>query len=164
MNHFMNTQRILRMKPRIKLKRKQRGAVAIEAALIIPVLILVTIGSIDVGQFINVAQMVSNASREGARIASRDVIENVEDVEDAIFTYFTDAFPKLDSATIGETIQIQITDADGVPIPDGDLSAVESGTELMITVNADFSVIRWIKGPNYFDEEFRSTTTSCRRE
>ncbi len=152
------------MKTFRKSRPNRKAAVAVEAALIIPILIVVTIGSIDVGQFINVAQLVSNASREGARMASRDVVEHVEDVEEAIIQYFVDAYPNLESVTIDETIEILITDGSGNPIPGGDLSSLESGAEILVTVNADFSVIRWLKGPNYFDEEFRSTMTCCRRE
>ena len=142
----------------------RRGAVTVEAALIVPILVLVTIGSIDIGQFINLSQMVSNSSREGARIAGKDTTESVDEVENAIMNYFYDALPNYENSSIDDAVNIQITQGNGQPIPGGDLSALPSGTELLIQVDFEFSVVRWIRGPNYFDEEFRSTVTICRRE
>lgn len=56
MRHLVNRRR-----------RRQRGAVAVEAAIILPVLILLVFGIMDFGWMINRDTMVNNASREGAR-------------------------------------------------------------------------------------------------
>ena len=48
----------------------RRGAVAVEAALVLPVLLLVTFGAIRYGWFFIKLQQITNAARCGARAAS----------------------------------------------------------------------------------------------
>jgi Flp pilus assembly protein TadG len=50
--------------------RRQRGAAAVEFALVAPLMILLTLGIIDFGLYINEASVVGNAAREGARAGS----------------------------------------------------------------------------------------------
>ena len=51
--------------------RAEPGAVAVEFAIILPVLLLLVFGIIDFGHAWYMKQMVSNASREGARYGTR---------------------------------------------------------------------------------------------
>ena len=48
-----------------------RGAVAVELALVLPVILLVTFGALRYGWFFLKAQQVTNAARYGARVAIR---------------------------------------------------------------------------------------------
>ena len=50
--------------------RRQRGAAAVEFALIAPILFVLVFGIIDFGLYINANAVVTNATREGARAAS----------------------------------------------------------------------------------------------
>ena len=50
--------------------QKRRGVVAVEAAIVLPVLIIVMFGTWEVGRLIQVNQIVTNAAREGARLAA----------------------------------------------------------------------------------------------
>jgi len=55
-------------------KRKEsrsRGAAAVEAALVLPILLLVTFGAIKYGWLFLRAQQITNAARYGARVAIR---------------------------------------------------------------------------------------------
>ncbi len=56
--------------PRRSWRRDQDGAVAVEFALIVPMLLLVVFGVLDFGYMLNRSTVVSNASRDGARVAS----------------------------------------------------------------------------------------------
>jgi Flp pilus assembly protein TadG len=49
---------------------RQRGAAALEFALVAPVLILMILGMIDFGMVMNAQALVANAARDGARVAS----------------------------------------------------------------------------------------------
>lgn len=50
--------------------RDQRGAAALEFALIVPVLVMVVFGVVDFGWMVNRDTLVNNAAREGAREGS----------------------------------------------------------------------------------------------
>ncbi len=50
--------------------RNQSGAVAVEFALIMPILFMIVFGIIEFGYMLNRDMIVGNASRDGARVAS----------------------------------------------------------------------------------------------
>lgn len=53
---------------RTRIKNHRRGAVAVEAALIFPLLLLLTFGAIKYGWLFLKAQQITNATRYGARL------------------------------------------------------------------------------------------------
>jgi len=54
-----------------KLRRwRDRGAAAVEFALVVPVLIVLIFGSIEFGLAVQARTMIGNAAREGVRVAS----------------------------------------------------------------------------------------------
>ena len=54
-------------------RKKERGAAAVEFALILPLLMVILFGTIDWGWYFFVQQIVNNAAREGARVGSLTV-------------------------------------------------------------------------------------------
>ncbi|MDO5865652.1 MULTISPECIES: TadE/TadG family type IV pilus assembly protein [Paenarthrobacter] len=54
----------------MKPKKNERGAVAVEMALLLPVLLLILIGVIEFGRALNVQVSLTEAAREGARYAA----------------------------------------------------------------------------------------------
>lgn len=51
-------------------RREERGAAAVEFALVMPILLMLVMGIIDFGYMINRSSMITNAARDGAREAS----------------------------------------------------------------------------------------------
>lgn len=49
---------------------EERGAAAVEFALVLPLLLMIVLGTIDWGWYFYVSQVVTNAAREGARVGS----------------------------------------------------------------------------------------------
>ena len=68
--------------------RGERGAELIEFALVFPMLLLVMLGIIDFGFLFQRYLVVTNAAREGARIAVLAGY-NTQDVENRVKDYFT---------------------------------------------------------------------------
>ncbi|RLS38131.1 MAG: pilus assembly protein [Planctomycetota bacterium] len=53
--------------------RKRLGAAAVEMAMVLPLFMTVTFGSIEIGHALNVSQKLSAVVRDGGRLASKDV-------------------------------------------------------------------------------------------
>jgi len=51
-------------------KESQRGAVAVEMAMLLPLLLLILMGTIEFGRVLNVQISMTQAAREGARYAA----------------------------------------------------------------------------------------------
>jgi len=87
---------------------RSRGVAAVEAALVLPILLLVSFGAIKYGWLFLRAQQITNAARYGARVAVRaDASET--DVTTAITNLMT-AAGMLDSG-----YSVTITLEDGIP-------------------------------------------------
>jgi Flp pilus assembly protein TadG len=71
--------------------RGERGAVAVEFAIILPVLILLILGSMDLGHRYYLQYLTSNASREGARYAAKYTVTNTLPDSIAISSYVKDS-------------------------------------------------------------------------
>jgi Flp pilus assembly protein TadG len=54
----------------------RHGSAAVEFAVILPLLLTLLIGVWEIGRFIQLQQIMSNAARDGARLASQGVIMN----------------------------------------------------------------------------------------
>jgi Flp pilus assembly protein TadG len=140
-----------------------RGTAAVEAALMMPVLVLVLLGAIDIAQYITVSQVVANASREGARVACRATTNNTADVEDVVGDYLRDAFPQLDNTSFQSAAKVQVQ-YNSVAVPSGDLSRVPSGDPLTVEVSFDFAAVRWLPGLEYWGGSVNTSRTVSRRQ
>ena len=59
-------------KPCQSYRKKRRGAAAVEFAVVAPIFLLLVFGMIEYGRMVMVQQVLTNASREGARCAVLD--------------------------------------------------------------------------------------------
>jgi Flp pilus assembly protein TadG len=75
------------LRPRSAARRDDRGAAAVEMALLVPVLLLILFGIIDFGRMLNTQIALSQASREGVRGLALGTSAN------PTTTVQTDAFP-----------------------------------------------------------------------
>lgn len=146
-------------------RMNRRGASAVEAVLVAPILVLVLLGAIDIGQYVNVAQTISNASRESARFACRQDTTTVASVKAHIQDYLQSAFPGMSGKSIQEAFTVTIRDesGDGAVIT-SDLSTIESGSTMSVKVDFDFDTVRWLKNIDYWELDHNGTTTFVRRE
>ena len=70
--------------------KRSRGAAAVEAALVLPMLLLVTFGALKYGWLFLRAQQITNAARYGARVAVR-ADASTDDVTTSIANLMTAA-------------------------------------------------------------------------
>ena len=140
--------------------RRCRGAACVELAAVSPGLIILVLGIVDVGQYLNVGQVVSNASREGARVAARQRTPNVSNVQSTVTSYLTGVYPNLSAADIAVTV----TDGWGSSISGGDLTTINTGSSISVQVDVQFAPVRWISGLSQLDSRTLTRTTVMRRE
>ncbi len=140
-------------------RRQRQGTACIEFAVLSPILLLILLGIIEVGQFVNVGQSVSNASREGARVAARQTTTNVSQVQNAVVNYLTDMHPNLPSSAV----QVTVTGAGG-PVTGANIANVATGTPITVQVVVQFDPVRWINGLTLLDGRALTKSTVTRRE
>ena len=132
---------------RPRLRKKRTGAAAVEFAIVLPVFVLLVFGMIEYGRMVMVQQVITNASREGARRAVLDGATSSE-VQSAVSTYLTNASVNGGSCTLN---------------PANPASAA-SGDPITVTVSVPFSSVSWLPSPMYLGGKTLSAATTMRRE
>lgn len=153
------------MRSRTKRRSRQgrpprRGAAAVEFAIVLPLIFLILVGAIDVGQSIHVSQVVNEASREGARQASRYDESSEAAVAAAVRDYIRGSYPGVGDGSIA----VSMTQSDGTSVASGDLTTVTSGTPLTVQVDLQYSAVRWTVGFPGLTGASIVKATSMRRE
>jgi Flp pilus assembly protein TadG len=142
----------------------RRGGAAVELAIMAPILAFFLLGAIDMGQFVNGEQVVSNASREGARVAARNDTLNVSEVESSVMGYLANSLPGVNPATLDATVQVNVTDAAGDAIAGGDLTTISTGSPISVEVVVQFNSVRFLNAISILDNKTLGMTTVTRRE
>lgn len=125
----------------------RRGAAVVEFAIVAPVFFLLIFGMIEYGRMIMVQQVITNASREGARRAVLDGA-SYGDVQQTVEDY-------LRSGGInGENLTV-------TPNPP---SNAGFGEPVTVTVTVPFDQVSWLPSPMFLGGTDMSATTVMRRE
>jgi Flp pilus assembly protein TadG len=109
----------------------RRGTAAIEFAFVAPLFLTIGIGVIEVGRAITVQQLLTNASREGARVAGNDATILTSSVQAVVNNYLAGAGIR------GATTSVS-------PDPP---SGAANGQSVNVTVRIPFSQVSWISPP-----------------
>jgi hypothetical protein len=94
--------------------KRERGQSLAELALVLPLLLMILVGMVEVGWAMRAHLTVTTASREGARFASRRVFEN-EEIQEVVYVAMLALNPVFDGPDANATIiitQVPI-DSDG---------------------------------------------------
>ena len=119
----------------------------VEFAIIAPLFFLLVFGMIEYGRMVMVQQIITNASREGARRAVLDGA-SAGDVETAVEDFLE---------------QSSITGAE-VTLDPADPSTAAFGDPVTVTVSIDFSEVSWLPSPMYLGGQEMAASTAMRRE
>jgi Flp pilus assembly protein TadG len=110
---------------------RERGAAAVEFALVLPLLLLLVLGGIDYGIYFSDSMALRDAARTGARTAALDPTVDLAAVEDAVREDAAGATGEADvsvevrsDADLGQVVVVcaELTDRAEiglVPLPDG---------------------------------------------
>jgi Flp pilus assembly protein TadG len=128
-------------------RKKRRGTAVVEFAIVAPLFFLLVFGMIEYGRMVMVQQIITNASREGARQAVLDGTTSSE-VKTTVDTFLTNV------SVAGATVTI-------TPDP---LSDADFGDPVTVRVSIDFDQVSWLPSPMFLGETNLSATTVMRRE
>ena len=148
------TKRPFKLEKVSRLCRKhRRGAAAVEFAIIAPLFFLLILGMIEIGRAVMVQQIITNASREGARLAvlpdenNTNVINRVDDI-------------LTDSGIPGATTEILSEFDSPINIQDAGY-----GDVIKVRVSVPFSDVSWLPGSEkYMGNSTLSAITVMRGE
>ena len=128
-------------------RRFRLGAATVEFAVVVPVFFLLVFGMIEFGRMVMVQQVITNASREGARQAVLDGATTTE-VTNAVKSYLTSG------SITGATITVS-------PNPP---SNAAFGDPVTVTVSIPFTKVSWLPSPMFLNGRTLTSTTVMRRE
>lgn len=131
-------------------RRKRRGAAAVEFALVAPLFFLMVCGMIEFGRAIMVQQVLTNSSREGARVAVLDSqTPTASTVTSTVNTYLQNA--GISGAT--------------VTITPAEPTSATYGQPVTVEVSIPFSSVSWLPAPWFLggNTQLRASTV-MRRE
>ena len=111
-------------------RRTQRGASAVEFALILPILILLFFGIVDFGLLIYDKQVITNASREAARAG---IVQKVPRPGVSDITAVVDAYAKDRLVTFGSNKNVATS------VPSGPCAAF--GQDLVVSVSYNYGFL-----------------------
>jgi Flp pilus assembly protein TadG len=127
--------------------RRRRGAAMVEFALVAPVFFLVVLGMVEFGRMIMVQQVLTNATREGAR---RAVVEGATESE--VKTLVTDY---LKNSSVGGTT---------VTVNPSNLPNAGFGDPVTVTVSVPFETISWSGTPWFLGGKTLKASTMMQAE
>lgn len=111
-------------------RRSERGAAAVEMAFVLPVLLLLIFGIIDYGRLLNAQIMMTEAAREGARVAALGLDDDA--IEDRVQTATTGLSPALE---VGSGIAVTACPSDA-----------EADDDATVDLSYDFEFITPVPG------------------
>lgn len=127
---------------RVKNRSRRRGAAAVEFAVVAPVLVLLLTGIWELGRMIEATQVLSNAAREGVRLAANGN-KTSADVDTAVYNYLKGA----GFTTTGYTVKIYNLTANPTPAPNAPSDNPSSAAQLdhlRVYVTLPFNNVKWI--------------------
>lgn len=122
--------------------RDRRGAAVVEMALILPVFFMVILGIVEFGRAMMVAQIVTNAAREGAREAILSGSTN-QSISDQVAAYLKET---CQVAASDVTVTITIVPHSSNPDPLNVLANALEGDQVTVKVSVPFNSVSYLTG------------------
>jgi Flp pilus assembly protein TadG len=113
--------------------RRRSGTAAVEAAFLLPLALILMLGTWEVGRMVEVTQILTNAVREGGRSASTGQNTNSQ-VQQTVLNYLKNAGLPSTLATVT---------VNDLTSPGTDCTAATELDQLQVQVTIPFTAVRW---------------------
>jgi Flp pilus assembly protein TadG len=130
-------------------RRTRRGAAAVEFAVVAPVFFAFTLGMIEIGRAVMVQQILTTASREGARQAVLDGATQTA-VTTFITTYLTAAAVPSGGTTVAFSPSLPTASGYNGPVT--------------VKVSLPFNQVSWSPSPIFLNGKTLTASTTMQRE
>lgn len=134
-----------------KKQPQRQGAVLVEFAMILPILIMVIMGMFEFGRGIMATEVLNHAARLGARNGSLTT-GTTASVTAAVNDLLADA------GVNGTTVQVLVNGAAT------EVGNADSGDEIMVTITVPYANVTWIGNPKYLAGKTLTGRCVMRRE
>ena len=131
-------------------RKYRRGAAAVEFAIVAPLFVTLVFGMIEFGRVVMVQQLLTNATREGARVGVLSDSTST-DAKNKVVSYL--ASGKITIATSAVTATYA-----------SDPSLTDSGEAVTVSVSVHFSQVSWLPSPIFLSGYTLSASSTMRRE
>lgn len=121
--------------------RREDGAALIEAAFTLPIMLLICVGILEFGRAYQTWQVVTNASREGARVAILPAFSNAS-VDARVRTYLKNGGLPASIVDNTSATHVLITDTT-IPI-DAAAATTAAATRVVVEYPFDFMVLQGV--------------------
>jgi Flp pilus assembly protein TadG len=128
-------------------RKNRRGAAVVEFAVVAPIFFLLVFGLIEFGRVVMVQQLLTNASREGARLGVLSDSTSSQ-VQSRVVSYLS-----------GANITIATSNVNVVYASDS-----SSGESVTVTVSVPFNQVSWLPTPMFLSGYTLSASSGMRRE
>ena len=120
------------------MRKRTRGTAVVETAIVLPVVVIIAFGIIELGWYVNNLHILHNAARQGARAAEHLENSNAE-VEAAVLTSLTNS---VDVDPNAISVQLfKLNDSGQVDYEIQNLNDNERGEAVRVTVTVDYSAM-----------------------
>lgn len=142
----MTSAHSMRRAPRT---RDRRGLAAVETAFVLPLLLLLILGTWEVGRYLDASQVIASACRDAGRRAASG-LETSNQIQQEILTYLSNS----NVPTGGANVTIQNLTTNGA-----DPTAANQLDHLRVTISVPASNVRWLAN-SYFGQTGNLTASS----
>ena len=134
----------MRNQESIQRRKNRRAAVAVEFAVVAPMLLAITVGMIELTRAYDAQNLLQTAAREGARFAAMDQTDMLQEGETANSKLVQDVTNFLTSSGLpAELIQVNILDAED-PTQPFDLDDPANDLKLFqVEISVPFSAVSY---------------------
>ena len=128
-------------------RQRRRGAAATEFAIVLPIFFLLIVGILEFGRMIMVQQVLTNAAREGARLACIDG-STESGVQTAVSAFLANA------SVTGVTVTCSPSN----------LSSAAVGSQITVETSVPFKDVSWVSSPWLATDVTLTASCMMRRE
>jgi Flp pilus assembly protein TadG len=115
------------------LSGRRSGATTVEMAIVTPFFFFLVFGLVEFARMVMVQQVLTNAAREGTRVATLATTTNQQDVDTAVRNFLSSSISNATSSSIMT-----------VTTNPSSFGSLTSGTPITTTVSVNFSDVSWM--------------------